>query len=291
MRPLILDTDIGSDVDDILALVLVAKAKELELIGVTTVYGDTQRRAKIARATLNRLGLPDLPVIAGIGRPLSGREVYWAGIEGEGIADLELIDISSSQSGDDFLIEAARKYAGQLEILAIGPLTNLASAIAKSPDFVKQVKSVFLMGGAYWMENYVEHNILCDVDAAAAVFKSDLPITAVGLDLTLRVWLEQSGLLAIRHGDSRIGDLIENQVHNWWRFRRIIKNNPHDPLAALAMVEPDLFRFEMWDVTVSFTSLPAGLTVSSNPGKGRIRLASDVLMRSAEQAIVRRLAE
>jgi purine nucleosidase len=290
MRPLILDTDIGTDVDDILALILVAKAKELELIGVTTVYGDTQRRAKIARATLNRLGLPDLPVIAGLSRPLSGRQVYWAGIEGEGIADLELIDISSSQSADDFLIEAARNYAGQLEILAIGPLTNLASAIAKSADFVKQVKSVFLMGGAYWMENYVEHNILCDVDAAAAVFKSDLPITAVGLDLTLRVWLEESGLAEIRQGDPQIGDLIENQVRNWWRFRRITKNNPHDPLAALAMVEPDLFRFEMWDVSVNFTSLPAGLTVSSNPGKGRIRLASDVLMRSAEQAIVKRLA-
>jgi purine nucleosidase len=290
MRPLILDTDIGTDVDDILALILVAKAKELELIGVTTVYGDTQRRAQIARATLNRLGLPDLPVIPGISRPFSGRQVYWAGIEGEGIADLELIDISSSQSGDDFLIETARNYPGQLEILAIGPLTNLASAIAKSPDFVKQVKSVFLMGGAYWMENYVEHNILCDVDAAAAVFKSDLPITAVGLDLTLRVWLEESGLSAIRQADPQIGDLIENQVRNWWRFRRITRNNPHDPLAALAMVEPDLFRFEMWDVTVSFASSPPGLTVSSNPGKGWIRLASDVLMRSAEQAIVRRLA-
>ncbi|MBV8587779.1 MAG: nucleoside hydrolase [Verrucomicrobia bacterium] len=290
MRPLILDTDIGTDVDDILALILVAKAKELELIGVTTVYGDTQRRAKIARAILNRLGLPDLPVIAGLSRPLSGRQVYWAGIEGEGIADLELIDISSAQAADDFLIEAARNYPGQLEILAIGPLTNLASAIAKSPDFVKQVKSVFLMGGAYWMENYVEHNILCDVDAAADVFKSDLPITAVGLDLTLRVWLEESGLAEIRQGDPQIGDLIENQVRNWWRFRRITKNNPHDPLAALAMVEPDLFRFEMWDVGVSFTSLPAGLTVSSNAGKGRIRLASDILMRSAEQAIVRRLA-
>jgi purine nucleosidase len=143
MRPLILDTDIGTDVDDILALVLVAKAKELELIGVTTVYGDTPRRAKIARATLNRLGLPDLPVIPGISRPLSGRQVYWAGIEGEGIPDLELIDIGSSQSGDDFLIEAAQKYAGQLEILAIGPLTNLASAIAKSPELSSRLSRSF----------------------------------------------------------------------------------------------------------------------------------------------------
>ena len=81
MRPVILDTDIGSDVDDILALVMLAKAPELDLVGITTVYGDTILRAKIARATCQMLERPDIDIIPGAPKPISGRQVYWAGHE------------------------------------------------------------------------------------------------------------------------------------------------------------------------------------------------------------------
>jgi purine nucleosidase len=79
MRPVIFDTDIGTDVDDILALVLLAKAPELKLLGVTTVYGDTAFRAKIAKATTHLLGREDIAIVPGEQHTLSGRQIHWAG--------------------------------------------------------------------------------------------------------------------------------------------------------------------------------------------------------------------
>jgi purine nucleosidase len=90
MRPVIFDTDIGTDVDDILALVLLAKAPELNLLGVTTVYGDTAFRAKIAKTTTHMLGRKDIAIVPGEQRTVSGRQDHWAGHEGEGGPDLDL---------------------------------------------------------------------------------------------------------------------------------------------------------------------------------------------------------
>jgi purine nucleosidase len=128
VRPIILDTDIGSDVDDLLALTVVAQARELNLLGVTTVYGNTTLRAKIVRIALNRLNLKSVPVVPGAIQPLSGREIFWAGYEAEGIPGIESIDVDSMVSASDFMVDLARENKGRLEILAIGPLTNLANA-------------------------------------------------------------------------------------------------------------------------------------------------------------------
>ena len=119
MRPVILDTDIGSDVDDILALVMVAKAAELDLVGITTVYGDTMLRAKIARATCLMLERSDIDIIPGAPKPISGRQVYWAGHEGEGIPDLETISINYAMKAEAYLVEKASALAGEIEILAM----------------------------------------------------------------------------------------------------------------------------------------------------------------------------
>ena len=75
--PTVLDTDIGSDVDDLLALTLLARAPEVRLIGITTVYGDTRLRARIARWTCDRLDRPDVTVVPGLGETLAGREIWW----------------------------------------------------------------------------------------------------------------------------------------------------------------------------------------------------------------------
>ena len=87
-RPVVLDTDIGSDVDDILALVLLARSPELRLVGVTTVYGDTTLRARMTRHVLDLLQLSDVPIGIGARETLTGRPVWWAGHEGAGIPDL-----------------------------------------------------------------------------------------------------------------------------------------------------------------------------------------------------------
>jgi purine nucleosidase len=288
MRPVILDTDIGSDVDDILALVMLAKSPELQLIGITTVYGDTIHRARIAKATCAMLQRPEIKIIAGAPKPISRRQVYWAGHEGEGMAALETISIDTSIKAEEYLVASADQSSGELEILAIGPLTNIAKAIQFSAEFKGRVKHLYIMGGAYWLDR-PEHNIRCDVDAAQIVFESGIPITAIGLDLTLRVWITEQDVQQIATLPNQLGNILDHEIRTWWTFRDLDRNHPHDPLAGLAMINPQLFRFEYGTVKVGTSGRDFAKTTVTNLGKGGIRIASDVLVRTAEKEIVRRI--
>jgi purine nucleosidase len=290
MRPVIFDTDIGTDVDDILALVLLAKAPELQLIGVTTVYGDTLLRARIAQVVCDLLQRKEIAVIPGEGQTLRGRQIFWAGQEGYGVPGLDKVKISKSISAVQYLIERTEHYENDLEILATGPLTNIASAISSSPKALSRIKHLYLMGGAFWMDRY-EHNIRCDPEAAQIVFASGIPITAIGLDLTLRVRLDKKSVQKIAQTGSGIGPLLEDQILRWWDLWQITENHPHDPLAALAMVRPDLFTFETWDVEIVAEGRREGLTRLVENKNSNIRIGFDVLARTAETEIVRRIAE
>jgi len=288
MRPVILDTDIGSDVDDILALVMLAKAPGLKLLGITTVYGDTLHRARIAKATCQMLKRPEIEIVAGISKPISGRQVYWAGHEGEGIPNLETISIDTSLKAEEYLAGQAEQFSVELVVLAIEPLTNIAKAIQFSGEFKRGLKHLYLMGGAFWLDR-PEHNIRCDVEAARIVFESGIPMTAIGLDLTLRVWITEKDVQQISALPNKLGVTLEHQIRSWWAFRDMDKNNPHDPLAALAMLQPELFRFEQADVRVGDQGTEFAKTLVSNPGKGAVRLGSDVFALTAQKEIVRQI--
>jgi purine nucleosidase len=288
MRPVVFDTDIGTDVDDILALVLLAKAPELKLVGVTTVYGDTNLRAKIARRTTQMLGRDDIKIVPGERLPVSGRQVHWAGHEGEGIANLDAIEIKHEQSGPHYICETADALNGELEVIATGPLTNIARAITIAPASCAKIKHLFVMGCAFWMKR-AEHNVKCDADAARIVFASGIPTTVISLDLTLRVWLGKEELPRIAALPNGLGPMLENQLIRWWESRHGEGSSPHDPLAALMMVRPDLFRFENWDIQVHDEASAPGFTNVVNRGTGKIRVGVDVFARAAEQEIINRI--
>ena len=290
MRPVIFDTDIGTDVDDILALVLLAKAPELQLIGVTTVYGNTLLRARIAQITCDLLRRKEIVVMPGEPQTLTRRQIFWAGQEGYGVPGLEKVKISESIRAVQYLIESSEHYGNGLEILATGPLTNIASAISKSPEALSRIKHLYLMGGAFWMDRY-EHNIRCDPEAAKIVFASGIPITAIGLDLTLRVRLNKKDVQKIAQIGGGLGPLLEDQILRWWELWQITENPPHDPLAALAMVRPDLFTFETWDVEITAEGRREGLTRLVENKDSNIRIGFDLLARTAEREIVRRIVE
>src|SRR5260370_12146449 len=152
MRPVIFDTDIGTDVDDILAGGVLAKAREPQLIGVTTVYGDTLLRARIAQVTRDLLQRKEVAVIPGESRTLTGRQIFWAGLEGYGVPGLDQVQIPESIGAVHYLVESAQRYGNDLEILATGPLTNIASAIANSPEALSRIKHLYLIGGAFCMD-------------------------------------------------------------------------------------------------------------------------------------------
>jgi purine nucleosidase len=290
MRPVIFDTDIGTDVDDILALVLLAKAPELRLIGVTTVFGDTMLRARIAQVTCDLLQRDEIAVVPGEAQTLAGRQIFWSGQEGYGMPGLDTVKISQSKGAVQYLIESAEQYGNQLEILATGPLTNIAAAIAKNPEALSRIKHLYLMGGAFWMDRY-EHNIRCDPEAARIVFASGLPITAIGLDLTLRVRLDKKDVQKIAQIGGGLGPVLQDQILRWWELWQITENHPHDPLAALAMVRPDLFIFETWGVEIAAEGRREGLTRLVENKNSNIRIGFDLFARTAEREIVRRIVE
>ena len=290
----VLDTDIGSDVDDILALALMARSKELNLIGVTTVYGDTLLRARMARFVCQQLDRPEVVVLPGERETRSGRPVWWAGHEGQGIPDLDQVAIDEGRSGVGYLREAARAHDGTLDVYAIGPLTNIAHAIESDPLFASSVHHLYIMGGAFWMEK-AEHNIKCDPEAAHTVFRSGIPMTIIGLDVTTRVWLREDDLEVISTTMGDLGTVLAEQVRQWWAFKgdsvagRVSANNLHDPLAVMSAIRPDLFQFRQCDVEVELAGTAPGRTRPVNCGTGTIRIASDVDVSAAEREMVTRI--
>jgi purine nucleosidase len=288
-RPVLLDTDIGTDVDDLLALALLVGSPEVQLIGVTTVYGDTVLRARMTRLVLEQLQRWAVPIGIGARETLTGRPVWWAGHEGQGIPGLDRVQLDEDITAADLLHQAATEHRGRLELFAIGPLTNVAEAIAADDSFATSLRHLYIMGGAFCMEQ-AEHNIKSDPEAADIVFRSGIPITICGLDVTLRVLLREADMSQIREAASGIGSVLEDQVRRWWTFTGATENHLHDPVAILSALRPELFRFEQCDVRVELEGPNPGRTRVNGCGSGAVRIASDVDVEAAEQEIVRRLA-
>lgn len=286
-RPAILDTDIGTDVDDILALVLLARAVELQLVGVTTVYGNTTLRARMTRLVLDQMDRSDVPIGVGARETLTGRPVWWAGHEGEGLP-LDAVQINEDDTAATMLRRAASEHRGRLELFAIGPLTNVAEAISADESFASSLHHLYIMGGAFWMEQ-AEHNIKSDPEAADIVFRSGISMTICGLDVTQRVRLRETDLARVRTETGDIGYILADQVERWWAFIGANENNLHDPLAILPAIRPELFRFEQCQVYVEVEGANPGLTRVDGCGTGAVRTAADIDVEAAEQEIVRRL--
>lgn len=185
----ILDTDIGDDIDDAFALALVERSPELHLLGITTAFGDTTLRAQLTLKFLNATGFGNTPVAAGVPTPPKTdftQAVYAQ--SPDAVADKSKI---AHATGPDFILDQIRKYPGQVTLIAIGPQTNLSAAIDKDPATFRNLMRIVMMGGSvvsgYDGHNYAdpEWNILCDIPAAKKVFASGVPIFMMPLDSTL----------------------------------------------------------------------------------------------------------
>lgn len=206
MRAILLDTDIGTDVDDAMALSLALALPELELVGVTTVHADAALRARIARRLLELAGRPDIPVVAGASTPLRlplPPNFTWMprlrGHEGVGLlAPAELVPSSDPDAGADdaaqFIIDQAAARPGELTIVAVGALTNVARALQQQPRLADWLDSVVVMGGTVFAERFpfppmLETNLNADPLAAEIVFASGTPLTIVPMEVTTQVYL------------------------------------------------------------------------------------------------------
>jgi len=269
----LLDTDIGTDVDDCLALALLLLSPELQLEGVTCVYGDVDLRARMVLKLLQLRGVTSVPVPAGVRTPLLGlRDVYWEGHEGEGLLTPDDADlIPAPEFAPDYIVRTVMENPGQIHLIAIGPLTNVALAFLKEPRLAQHLAHLTIMGGVLRGAHdlslpYAEHNIKCDPDAAHIVFTSGAPITLIPLDVTVQVRVTTEGWRRIRSIGTPFNSAVGGQLERYPPFRTRGWTNLHDPLAVASVIRPDLVQLTPVHLDVELAGrFTAGATLMRTP--------------------------
>jgi len=236
---IIIDTDIGDDVDDAFALALAVKSPELQILGVMTTFGDTEARAKIVDRFLGEVGRTEIPVLAGKATapkmPMSQQRY------GEN-------HFAKSSHGDavEFLLEQIRKYPGEITLIAIGPLMNVGAAIDKDAETFRKLKRVVLMGGSirrgYGDLGYTppvppmpEWNILNDVPSAQKLFASGVPLFVMPLDSTQLKMDEVKRAFLFSQG-TPVTDQLTVLYHLWGQETPTL----FDPMTIVFVLRPDL---------------------------------------------------
>ncbi|MBZ5542129.1 MAG: nucleoside hydrolase [Acidobacteriia bacterium] len=233
--PILLDTDIGTDIDDAFALALILRSPELQLLGVTTVSGDTQARARLAAKMLWDAGWPAVQVAAGeLGKPLPIEQCRWA--------DGFLSPALTLQSAVEFLRDQIESRPGEIILIPIGPLTNVAGLFRDYPETGKKIKRIVLMGGSV-MRGYApnsapeaEYNIAQDPAAAQVVFKSGVPILMAPLDATAMLELDAEARHRVFTQLTPLTNDLTILYHLWNRPTPIL----FDPMAVAILLDPNL---------------------------------------------------
>lgn len=262
--PIILDVDTG--VDDALAIAYAARSPEIELLGLTTTFGNitVEEAARNSLIVLEKLGRSDVPVYQGSAQPLRRTKTeYPRHIHGEqGLGGAPLVQPRAAKAeGDaaDFIIEQVRSRPRELTLVLVGPLTNLARAVEKSPEIAGLVNRVVIMGGAVRapgnVSPYAEANIYSDPEAADIVFRAGFPLTVVGLDVTMKTLLPRTIVRQWRETRGELGKFFADMTEFYIDFYE--QGYPgiggcalHDPLAIGVVIDPSFVTVEEMRVKV-----------------------------------------
>jgi purine nucleosidase len=310
-KPVLFDTDIGSDVDDAVALaLLLACPDEIDLVAVTTVAADAVLRARVAARLLGLAGRQDVTVFAGERDAVLRRERFaiWEHV-GKGLPDGPDAPISDEPAAER-IVRAARETPG-LELLFVGPMTNLARAIALDPDLPERVSGLTIMGGHVRrvtcgrtvFEPGIDYNLCSDPEASVACLGAGFPTTLVTADVTLQTWMRPADVAALERAGP-VARAVAAQIRIWDPIQRklftdlggeMAEDNVaylHDPLAALSLIDERGIGFEQLRIVPTivgntFRTLEA-------PPYGAIgvpmRVATRVDAPTVERAIVERIA-
>ena len=310
-RRILLDTDIGSDVDDALALgVLLAEPEALELVAVTTVAGDTRARAFAAARLLGLAGRCAVEVCAGASQPLVRRDRFvWRDIETQGYPEGPEAQRSDEPAAER-IVRAARE-SPDLELVAIGPLTNLAHALTLDPNLPEKVRGLTVMGGHvrrvaigdFECQPGIDYNLCSDPEASMCVLGAGFTTRFVTADVTLRTWMREAERERLAAAPGPLAPLLAELVRLWTPWQREIftglggslaPDNAaflHDPLTVLALVDPRPFAFEELRI---LPTIQAGVfRTLEMPAASRwgapAQVATDVDSEAAARGVVERL--
>ncbi|HMO57184.1 MAG TPA: nucleoside hydrolase [Roseiflexaceae bacterium] len=279
-RRVILDTDPG--IDDALAILLALASPEVELAAVSVTGGNCPLGAGVRNAldVLALINRSDIPVCPGIGLPLL-RPPYTAeethGAAGLGYAQMAPSPVPpASEHGVDMIIREIMAHPGEVTLVAVAPLTNVALAIRKEPRIVEAVHDVIIMGGALRADgnttSLAEFNFYVDPHAAHIVLESGMPITLLPWDVTSKVLLTQDDVDRLRRIPTPLTHFIAEATRFYIEFHLSAFGyagcSINDPIALAMVFMPDLVTTEPMHVAIEYTSeLTAGKTVISYIGE------------------------
>lgn len=272
----IIDTDIGTYYDDAFAVLLATRSPEIELLGVTTVYGDTALRSRIARKVLDVAGRPDVPVATGVGKPLQGNSLMF-GFEGERI--LEPSDTASGAIDElavNFIIRTVMEHPGEVTVVTLGAVTNMAVALVLEPRIAENIKELIMMAGVIVpivdakgirRSPVEEYNFNNDPLAAQIVCRSNMPMTLCPIDVTLQVPLRPDQVERIHASDDPVGKLVAGILDAWPSQERQIYLSVgiptehtglwlHDPLTVALVFDKSLCETTRLHIAPEFEPTP-----------------------------------
>ncbi len=305
MKAVLIDTDPGTD--DALAIMMALNSPELDVRGITTVGGN----ATLADTTRNALRLmeylgvpaapdqhgPGIPVALGSARPLRGRYhygYYYHGAAGLGVRLPTPVTRPAAVTAPELMVELTSAYPGEITVIALGPLTNIARALDLEPKMAGWVAEVVVMGGAVQAPGnitpHAEFNIYNDPLAAKIVLGSGIPIRLIGLDVTTQTCFERDEGAWVP-GEAGTALLSRRVLGNWFRSRPGARRYQlHDPLAVVAAVRPDLLAYRPASLGVE-TEDPVRLgSTVANYGAGPAQVAVAVEVEGAVATIVKLLS-
>jgi purine nucleosidase len=278
---IIIDTDIGTNPDDALAISLAVRSPELRVEGITTAYGKVDVRARIARRILELSGAPEVRVCPGIEEPLlRNRTVRWDGTEGEGLPLPELAE--TTEHAVDFIRRTVMDNPGEITLVTIGPLTNVAVALIREPRLADHLKEIVMMGGVTRLGRNgmklepVEYNFRCDPEAASIVLRSGVPIVMVGYDVTRQFSVSRDEFLEMAVAGNELSSTLTRMFQQY--LDRMSRDYFYlsDPLTIGCMIDRSLFRMEAMNVSVLCGQDFPGLTVAEPSDQGRVQVCLEV---------------
>jgi purine nucleosidase len=282
-RRILFDTDPG--IDDAMALLMLARDPRAELVGISTVFGN----APVAQTTANALALChrfgiEVPVARGAERPLQrAPRPFPMHIHGrDGLGDvappLPHPREADAMGAAEFICTLAQRHAGELTLVAVGPLTNLARALALDAGLPGRVRQVVVMGGAFGTLGHggnvtpvAEANVYCDPHAADSVFAADWPVTVVGLDVTHQVLMDTAYLDALGERGGAEGRYLRDITRPYERFHARSTGGgifAHDASAVACALDAGRFELRRGAVRVVTAGKAIGQTIQARSDQG-----------------------